>query len=61
MTMSICFSLERYVKICLVCIAVLDQPNQPFKYIYNIKWNEEQFFHLGSVNAFMVDDVGVNP
>lgn len=54
-------AFERDVVICLVPVAVLNEPARPFNEVEYIERHEQQLTLLGSVDAFVVDDIAVNP
>lgn len=53
--------LEGYVAIGFMEIeAILHQSDYPFDYIYNIKRDDKEFAHLGSMDPFVVEQRGGN-
>ena len=59
--MGISLPLERNIAISLPVVAILNETQQPFHEIQEIKWDVEQFPLLGVVNTLMVNHIFVDP
>lgn len=51
---SVCFSLERDVVICLFSVSILNKPYSPLYYICDIKKDDKQFLHLLCMYFFVI-------
>ena len=58
---GVCLALERDIIVRLFPVTVSGESERPFNEIEYIKRHEQQFTLLGSVNAFVVYDIPVNP
>lgn len=58
---GVCLALERDIIVCLFPVAILGESERPFDEVEDIKRHKQQFTLLGSVNAFVVYDITINP